>query len=64
MYSNLKCIFLFDIVEIYNIVIQKSASNEGGPGDSSVGQTKVIKVEESTENKDGGKKGLGCCQKS
>lgn len=45
-------------------MIQKSATNEGGPGDGSVGQTKVIKVEENQDNKEGGKKGLACCQKS
>ena len=56
--------FIFVSIDIYNIVIQKSAANDGGQGDGSVGQTKVIKVEESPVDSKGGKKGLACCQKS
>ncbi len=56
--------FIFISIDIYNIVIQKSAANDGSSGDGSVGQTKVIKVEESPEDSKGGKKGLACCQKS
>lgn len=59
--TNVETAFQSILTEIYNIVIQKSATNEAG-GDDSVGKTKVIKVDESQDEKPGGKK-VPCCQK-
>ena len=56
-HSNFSC----HLLEIYNIVIQKSTPNDP-QGGGSVSETKVIKIDEQKDDKQGAGK-VKCCQK-
>ena len=49
------------MLEIYNIVIQKSTPNDAGQG-GSVSETKVIKIDETGRENDEAKR-MKCCSK-
>lgn len=62
--TNVEAAFQNILTEIYNIVIQKTPTDGGGgAGGGSVGESKVIKIEDQKDEKQGGKMGK-CCSKS